>query len=68
MPGKALSAFDTYLRRGGGLAPEALAGKIRALRALGKAPQERAAIELYLNSYPSGFAAEGLRQRLEAMR
>lgn len=67
-PARALSAFDGYLKRGGPLAPEALAGKIRALRALGKSAQERAAIEQYLVSYPNGFEAPALRRRLEALR
>src|SRR5690606_2893952 len=33
-PARALSAFDSYLSRGGPLRPEALGGKIRAHRAL----------------------------------
>jgi hypothetical protein len=67
-PARALSAFDAYLRRGGPLAPEALAGKIRALRGLGKTGEERAAIERYLTSYPSGFEAPALQKRIEALR
>jgi FecR protein/Tetratricopeptide repeat len=66
-PGKALSAFDAYVKRGGPLGPEALAGKIRALRALRRAGDERAAIERYLASYPNGFEAPALTRRLEAM-
>ena len=63
-PRAALTAFDAYLARGGALAPEALAGKIRALRALGRVREERAAIDLYLARYPNGFEAAALRQRV----
>ena len=66
-PSRALSAFDAYLRRGGPLAPEALAGKIRALRALGKATEERATIDEYLTKYPGGFEAQALKKRIEAL-
>jgi hypothetical protein len=66
-PSRALAAFDAYLRRGGPLAPEALAGKIRALRALGKPTEERAAIDEYLASYPGGFEAQALKKRIEAL-
>jgi hypothetical protein len=66
-PSRALAAFDAYLRRGGSLAPEALAGRIRALRALGRVADERAAIEEYLASYPGGFEAQSLKKRIEAL-
>ena len=66
-PSRALSAFDAYLRRGGPLAPEALAGKIRALRALGKVAEERATIDEYLTKYPGGFEAQALKKRIEAL-
>jgi tetratricopeptide (TPR) repeat protein len=66
-PARALNAFDVYLRRGGPLQPEALAGKIRALRALGRAAGERAAIESYLKHYPTGFEAVALKKRLEVL-
>lgn len=63
-PASALAAFDSYLRRGGPLRPEALAGRIRALRALGRTADERRAIESYLSSYPKGFEAISLKKRL----
>ncbi|MFZ5893169.1 MAG: tetratricopeptide repeat protein [Myxococcota bacterium] len=66
-PARALAAFDRYLGGGGPLAPEALAGKIRALRALGKTEAERAAIHVYLSRYPGGFDAEALRARAAAL-
>jgi hypothetical protein len=61
---KALDSFNRYLQSGGPLAPEALGGKIEALRALGRHSSERAAIETYLSRYPQGFAAPRLRARL----
>jgi ferric-dicitrate binding protein FerR (iron transport regulator) len=66
-PARALATFDAYLRRGGPLAPEALAGKIRSLRALGKTGEERAAIEEYLSRYPGGFDAPALKKRIDAL-
>jgi hypothetical protein len=67
-PARALASFDTYLAAPGALAPEALAGKIRALRALGRADDERRAIETYLARHPDGFDAPLLRQRLEVLQ
>lgn len=65
----ALRAFDTYLASSGGsLAREAEYGRIRALRALGRRPQEALAIERFLRAYPDGPEAQPLRQRLEAIR
>ena len=66
-PARALNAFNAYLKRGGPLQPEALAGKIRALRALGNSAEERRSIERYLASYPDGFEAVALRKRLEVL-
>lgn len=67
-PGRALQAFQAYLARGGPLSPEALGGKIRALRALGREGEERAMMEQYLSRYPDGFEAPALKRRLEAAR
>lgn len=64
---RALKTFETYLARGGPLGPEALAGKIRALRALHRTSEEARAIERYLALYPSGFDAPGFRSRFEAL-
>jgi hypothetical protein len=66
-PARALAAFDGYLRRGGPLAPEAYKGRIDALRALGRATQERSAIEGYLSKYPDGFDSEALKKRLAVL-
>lgn len=63
-PERALVAFQTYLRSGGPLEPEALHGEVRALRALGRKAEERATIRSYLERYPQGFQTLALRRRL----
>jgi hypothetical protein len=67
-PARALVHFDRYLEAGGTLAPEALAGKIAALRTLGRVAGERQAIDRYLSRYPQGFLAPKLRERLNSLR
>ena len=67
-PGRALTSFERYLATPGSLSPEALAGKIRALRALGRTSDEQQAIETYLSRYPDGFEARSLRRRLEVLQ
>ncbi len=66
-PARALAAFDSYLRHDGPLAPEALMGRIRALRALGRQTAERDAIHAYLARYPHGFDAPALSKRLATL-
>jgi tetratricopeptide (TPR) repeat protein len=66
-PAPALADFEAYLKGGGPLAPEAMAGKIRALRALGRSADEQAAIEQYLGQYPNGFEARAFEQRLRVL-
>jgi hypothetical protein len=61
---RALRSFDAYLRRPGLLAPEALSGKIRALRALRQRPAEREAIQQYLARYPKGLERPLFEKRL----
>lgn len=63
----ALAAFDTYLARGGALSQEALFGKIRALRALGRSAEERRSIERFLSQYPDTRQGQVLRARLDAL-
>lgn len=63
-PQQALTRFNAYLRQGGSLEPEALHGKVRALRALGRKTEERQTIGRYLARYPNGFQAPALRKRL----
>jgi len=59
----ALAEFDRHLSRGGGLAPEALYGKARALGALGD-PNEREVLSSLVRDYPGspyvGFAERRL--------
>src|SRR6185436_18164560 len=65
----ALRSFDAYLKSGDrGLAQEAEYGRIRALRALGRARDEQAAIERLLARYPSGVHAESMRARLLSLK
>jgi hypothetical protein len=66
-PERALGRFDSYLRDGGALAPEALAGKARALRALGRSQEERRVIEQYLAAHPDGFQAPLFLKRLREL-
>jgi len=64
---RALELFDGYAKQGGALLPEALSGRIRALRALGRRADERRAIASYLASYPKSFAAQALQKRLDTL-
>lgn len=64
---RALRHFDMYLGHGGALAPEALAGKIRALRALGRRVEERHAIRQYLARHPRGLEAPLFEKRLREL-
>jgi hypothetical protein len=64
---RALRHFDAYLRDGGTLVPEALAGKARALRTLGRDREERRAIQQYLAAHPEGFEAPLFAKRLRAL-
>jgi hypothetical protein len=66
-PDRALARFDSYLQNGGALAPEALAGRARALRALGRSGEERRAIQKYLAAHPDGFDAPLFAKRLREL-
>lgn len=59
----ALAAFDRYLVRGGPLAEEASFGRIRALRALGRHDDARAAVSAFLATYPDSALAPSLRPK-----
>ncbi|MCK9462774.1 MAG: FecR domain-containing protein [Proteobacteria bacterium] len=65
-PEKALECYASYLETPaqGALAPEALYGKARALRALGREDDERDALEAFIGSYPNAFAAPQAAARL----
>lgn len=63
-PKPALRAFDRYLAKGGGpLTEEALYGRIRALGSLKRTRAQHAAIESFLERYPSSSYAPSLRRR-----
>ncbi len=64
-PRLALDNLERYLSDGSGsLVEEAQRVRIRALRALGEASQERDAIERFLQAHPRSFQARPLQQRL----
>jgi hypothetical protein len=68
-PNGALAAFDEYLsRRGGDLTRRAAYGRIRALRALGRDADERAAAHVFLARYRSGADADLVRSALRSTR
>lgn len=60
----ALNAFNSYLSHSGPLAREASFGKIRALRALKRANEERREIQRFLATYPDAPQSRVLRGRL----
>lgn len=59
---RALRGFERYLASPGPLAPEALAGKVAALTALGRPAEARSAARSYLERYPRGTHAESMRR------
>jgi outer membrane protein assembly factor BamD (BamD/ComL family) len=63
-PQRAARAFRRYLGRGGVLAEEARYGEIRALRDLGRAADERRAIEEFLRRHPASPHRASLQRRL----
>jgi hypothetical protein len=61
----ALEAYELYLERGAKqLAPEAEYGRIRALRALGRETEERAAIRAFIAARPADYRSAELEGRL----
>ncbi|MBI5548162.1 MAG: FecR domain-containing protein [Deltaproteobacteria bacterium] len=69
-PKGALTACGRYLERepGGINAAEAFECRIRALRALGRKIDERAAVQEFLDRFPSAVQASEMRRRLEHLR
>ncbi len=63
----ALVSFERYLAGRGPLAVEAAYGRVRALRALGRAAEERAAIEAFVTAYPDFAATPSLRERARVL-
>ena len=66
-PAAALASFDRYLLSGGPLDEEATFGRIRSLRALGRASEERAAIDAFLTRFTTSPLAAALRERRTAL-
>ncbi len=68
-PDLALQRFDQYLRRNGGtLTEEALVGKSRALRRLGRTAAERDLLERFAAHYPGSVHGPAVRARLEELK
>ncbi|MEX1368958.1 MAG: tetratricopeptide repeat protein [Nannocystaceae bacterium] len=66
---RALAHFDAYLASTtGSLTEEARYGRIRALRSLGRQPQELASIDAFLAEHPGSLYAARLRKRAEELR
>jgi len=65
-PAKALECYARYLETAsrGALAEEAMYGRARALRALGRADGEIAALRAFLDAYPNTLAAPQAAARL----
>jgi hypothetical protein len=64
-PSGALAAFDAYLaNRGGDLGRQAAYGRVRALRALGRDSEERAAARAFVARYRTGADSDALRREL----
>lgn len=61
---RALAQFDGHLRRGGQLVEEALYGKARALRALGRSAEEHEVWRTLATRYPNSIYARSARERL----
>jgi TolA-binding protein len=67
-PSAALGSFESYLSTGStNLAPEALFGKSRALRALGDVKKEKQALTVFINRYPQSPYAKKVSRRLAAL-
>ena len=66
-PSGALRSYDSYLRSGGGgLSQEASYGRIQALRRLGRAAEERAAVDAFVKAYPNSVQARALKNRADS--
>jgi outer membrane protein assembly factor BamD (BamD/ComL family) len=63
----ALAEFDRHLARGGGLAPEALYGRARALGALGDRAAESKAWAALVRDYPGSPYVGFAERRLKAL-
>jgi hypothetical protein len=68
-PEAALASFDRYLRTNGtgSLAAEASWGRAKALKALGRAQEEKAALVAFVARFPDSFQAAEAHQRLSQL-
>jgi hypothetical protein len=68
-PARALKSFGAYLTRvpGGPLTLEAMLGRARALRALGRTDEERVALKRFLDRFPDALQAAQAQARLESL-
>jgi len=68
-PGAALKHFDQYLGRrpSGSVAAEALYGKARALRALGRRAAEIQVLRSFVKRYPNAILTARVRDRLRSL-
>jgi hypothetical protein len=66
-PAASLRHYNRYLRTGGDLAEEALAGRIEALERLGRKKAEAAAIGVFLDKYPESRHVPRLRARQQQL-
>jgi TolA-binding protein len=67
-PSAALLQFDAYLERPGENRPEALLGRARALRALGRTQEEVEALRTLVDGYPGSLYVAPAQKRLRAIR
>ncbi len=69
LPNQALKSFDAYLREssGGALTAEALHGRARALKNLGRNRGEKTTLQRLLEEHPSSLRAPETRRRLAEM-
>lgn len=63
-PSLAYAQYDTYLRQGGPLRPEALVGRAKALSAMGQTARAKAAWQEVLEAAPNSIYAEQARRHL----
>jgi TolA-binding protein len=63
-PRTALVHFDRYLARPGPNQPEALIGRARCLRALGRGAEEIQTLRTLIERYPDSFYVEPARARM----